>query len=192
MNFLPISIKLKNQPCLVIGGEESAYNKTLLLLKAGAQINLVAPTPCSQLQELLDEKKIDYLSGSFSADHVKNQKIIVVATDDKDLKQTAAEAAGKENIPINVVDEPELCTFTMPSIIDRTPLTVAISTEGTSPTLARMIRSRIESMLPQPYGNLATLLGSFRERCKSLYDNATDRRNFWNMIFASPIIEMFV
>ncbi len=192
MDFLPIFLKVKDQKCLLIGGQELAFSKLFTILKTDVSIKVIAPELCPELTEMLDTDQIEYQSTPFSPDNLKDCGFVIVATEDNELKQEVAEAANQQHVPVNVADDPELSSFIMPSIIDRSPLLVAISTSGASPTMGRMIRSRIESMLPQPYGRLAKLIGSFREKSKLLYQDAMERRKFWDHIFSSPIIEAFL
>ncbi len=192
MDYLPIFFNVTDQICLVVGGGDSAKGKISLLLKAGARVKVIAPTLSSDIDELKNKQLISHQSEPFSGENLHNCKLVIVASDDAEVRKTVSELARGKNIPLNVVDCPELCTVTMPSIVDRSPLLVAVSTGGASPTLARIIRSRLEAMLPQSYGRLAILVGRYREKARALNKNRHERRNFWNKIFASPIIEMFL
>ncbi|MBU3913928.1 siroheme synthase CysG [bacterium] len=192
MDFLPVFFNLKDQLCLVIGGDENAAGKISLLLKAKARVKVIAPKLCPAVEEIKKNKKIEYQSEEVSESDLDNCKLVIVSTGDDELREKISKRAKEKNIPVNVVDHPDLCSFTMPSIIDRSPLLIAVSTGGTSPTLARIIRSRLEAMLPQSYGRLASLIGGFREKSKELNKGRPERRDFWNKVFASPIIETFL
>ena len=176
----------------MIGGGESAFNKLLTIAKTDVAIRVIAPVLCPKLTDLLDAKRIVHQPEPFSEKDLDDCDLVFVATENEELKRRAAKTANRRHIPVNVVDRPELSSFIMPSLIDRSPLLVAVSTSGTSPTLGRLVRSRIESMLPQPYGRLATLIGSFRERARALYRDATEHRRFWEHIFSSSIVETFL
>lgn len=192
MDYLPVFLDIKDKKCLVIGGKEEAFVKTALLLRAGARVVVVAQSLSSALNELREKSKIEHKPDDFAASDLEHCKLVIVATEHADLRKKVSLAAQNLNVPVNVVDVPELCSFMMPSIVDRSPLIAAISTGGTSPTLARILRSRLEAMLPQSYGSLATLVGVFREKAKQIIAQKDERRLFWNKIFASPIIEMFL
>ena len=192
MEYLPIFINVKNRPCLVIGGGEAARGKIDLLLKSNAHVEVIADRLCSAVNILKDKEYIHHQEVLLSPDHLQEYRLVFVATDDEELREFISKSARERNIPVNVVDCPELCTFTMPSIIDRSPLLIAVSTSGRSPTLARIIRSRLEATFPQSYGRLAKMIGDFRETAKSLNKSRQERRRFWNRIFASPIIETFL
>lgn len=192
MEYLPVFLRVTQQPCLVVGGGESAEGKISILLRAQADVKVVAAELKPSLGRLADKGKIDHLSTVFTPDLLKDCSLVIVATEDQKLQQEVADAAKQFGIPVNVVDCPELCTFAMPSIIDRDPLIIAVSTSGTSPTLSRILRAKLEAMLPQSYGRLAALINEFRERGKQSGRTREQRRRFWNRIFASPIIELFL
>lgn len=176
----------------MLGGGENAEAKVSLLLKAGAEISVVSKELSPNLRRLADKNEIRQIEESFDESMLADCVLLIVATDDEELRKSASVLAGKMRIPVNVVDCPDLCSFTMPSIIDRSPLLISVSTGGTSPTLARIIRAKLEAMLPQSYGRLAALINEFRDRGKASDRTRDVRRKFWNRIFASPIIELFL
>ncbi|MDH5560643.1 MAG: siroheme synthase CysG [Deltaproteobacteria bacterium] len=192
MEYLPIFIKVKAQSCLVVGCTEKALSKIALLLKADAEITVISPDLCQKAKELAILNKITHLARDFKEEDLKGYKLVISAEDEDDLNQKVYLAAKAQNIPINVVDRPELCDFIFPSIIDRSPLIAAVSTGGASPTLARVIRSRIELMLPHSYGKLAQLIKQFREPVRKHLPGLDDRKRFWDKVFSSSIIEMFL
>jgi uroporphyrin-III C-methyltransferase/precorrin-2 dehydrogenase/sirohydrochlorin ferrochelatase len=192
MEFLPVFLDIKDQFCLVLGGGESAESKSALLLKAGAKVKVIAPKLGKSLANLVATGKIVHQSDPFKPSDFNNCRLVIVAEEDETIRKDAVAIACQKNIPVNVVDCPELCTFTMPSIIDRSPVLIAVSTGGTSPTLARLIRAKLEAMLPQAYGRLAALVNEFRENAKMLNKSRDEKRQFWNKIFSSPIIELFL
>jgi uroporphyrin-III C-methyltransferase/precorrin-2 dehydrogenase/sirohydrochlorin ferrochelatase len=116
--------------------------------------------------------------------------LAIAATDDAEVNRQVSEAASARRIPVNVVDRPELCSFIMPSIIDRSPVVAAISSGGTSPVLARVIRARLESLIPSAYGRLAQLVAQFRDRVKVKFTHINHRRVFWEEVLQGPIAEL--
>jgi len=192
MKYLPVFLDITDQSCLVIGGGEAAYGKIALLLKAEARVTVIAAELCSAIRQLKEQGRLLHREAGFSARDLDDCRLVFVATDDPTLRSLASRLTREKGIPLNVVDFPELCTFSMPSVIDSSPLLIAVSTGGTSPTLARVIRSRLEAMLPQSYGRLAELIGRFREQVKNRISGLSERRYFWNRIFSSPIIETFL
>ncbi len=187
---LPIFIKTHGQPCLVIGGGDVALRKIRTLLKAQANVSVVAPQLCEGLRELVVQDKIQYLQESFTDDDISDFRLVIAATNDEELNKRISRLAQARNIPVNVVDNPELCTFIMPSVIDRAPVQIAISTGGHSPVLARLLRARLETLIPSSYGRLAKLMGEFREKARQKFPDFHDRRHFWESILQGPVAEM--
>lgn len=190
MDFLPVFMNLHGSSCLVVGGGEVATRKTALLLDAGAHVHVVAPKLTVTLQEWLDEDRIIHHKAEFAANNIDGMSLVIAATDDENVNKAVHAAATPRQIPVNVVDNPSLCTFIMPSIVDRSPVVAAVSTGGASPVLARMIRSRLETLIPSAYGRLAKMTADFRDRVKQRFSNPNDRRLFWERMLQGPVAEM--
>ncbi|KAA0445799.1 MAG: siroheme synthase, partial [Candidatus Thioglobus sp.] len=189
MNYFPIFIDIAKKPCLVVGGGDIAFRKIKLLLKANAQIICVAPKFCVGILELSECKKITLLAKDFAPSDIQKQVLIISATNDSALNSKVSELAKCANIAVNVVDSPDLCSFVMPSIVDRSPIVIAISSAGKAPVLARLIRAKLESTIPNAYGKLATLAGNFRAQVKAKFSNIEDRRYFWERAFSGVVAE---
>ncbi|MEO1939454.1 NAD(P)-dependent oxidoreductase, partial [Candidatus Thioglobus sp.] len=189
MNYLPIFIDIKQKPCLVVGGGDIALRKINLLLKADAAITCVSKDCCDGIEKLVKDNKITRIEKAFEATDINAQVLIVSATDDSDLNAQVSELAKVANIPVNVVDSPDLCSFVMPSIVDRSPIVIAISSAGKAPVLARLIRAKLESTIPHAYGKLAELAGNFRDQVKAKFNNIEDRRYFWEKTFSGIVAE---
>ena len=189
MDYLPIFLDLKNRPCVLIGGGEVAARKVRLLLKAGARVVVCAPELGKILAGLVREGKIEHKKTAFEPSLLDDCVIAIAATDDKAVNRAVYEAAKARRIPVNVVDQPALCTFIMPSIIDRSPVIAAVSTGGASPVLARLIRARLETLIPAAYGRLARLVAEFREAVKQRFQHPEARRRFWEDVLQGPIAE---
>jgi uroporphyrin-III C-methyltransferase/precorrin-2 dehydrogenase/sirohydrochlorin ferrochelatase len=192
MDFLPIFLNLKDRHCTVIGGGEVAARKVALLRQAGAQVTVVSPELGATLSRSLSIGDIEHVARPFSEELLTDSVLIIAATDQAEVNKTVAEAGGRMNIPVNVVDAPELCTFVMPSIIDRSPVMVAVSTGGSSPVLGRMLRQKLESAIPAGYGQLARLAKAFRDKVKAKFAKGEDRRLFWEKVLQGPIGEMMI
>jgi uroporphyrin-III C-methyltransferase / precorrin-2 dehydrogenase / sirohydrochlorin ferrochelatase len=189
MQALPIFFNIKNRHCVVIGGGDVAMRKVSMLLKASAAITLYSPEICQELQDLVDAQKIKYVPIIFEKNQLYGACMVIAATDDEAVNEAVSLAAKAQNIPVNVVDAPDLCTFTMGSIIDRSPVVIAISSEGNAPVLARYIRTKIETMLPASYGRIAAIAGEFREQVKAKFATTQARRIFWEGVLQGPIVE---
>jgi uroporphyrin-III C-methyltransferase/precorrin-2 dehydrogenase/sirohydrochlorin ferrochelatase len=189
MQALPIFFNISNRLCLVIGGGDIATRKVNMLLKANGQIRLVSPSVCAELKEMIVASKIQHLEAEFESSQLEGACLVIAATDDEAVNEAVSIAAKAQNIPVNVVDAPALCTFTMGSIIDRSPIVIAVSSEGNAPVLARYIRTKIETMLPSAYGRIAAIAGEFRDQVKDKFNSVQARRIFWEEILQGPFVE---
>lgn len=189
MQALPIFIKITNRLCVVIGGGDVASRKVSTLLKANAAVMLISPNICHELKALVETKKIQYTQASYAAAQLQGACLVIAATDDAIVNAAVSRDAKALNIPVNVVDSPDLCTFTMASIVERSPIVIAISSEGNAPVLARYIRTKIETMLPTGYGRIATIAGEFRDKVKAKFATTQERRIFWEGVLQGPIVE---
>ncbi|HSI38017.1 MAG TPA: siroheme synthase CysG [Methylotenera sp.] len=189
MQALPIFFNIKNRPCVVIGGGDVATRKVTMLLKADAAITLYSPEICHELEEMANAGKIKYIKADFAESQLAGACLVIAATDDEAVNVAVSVAAKAQNIPVNVVDAPDLCTFTMGSIIDRSPVVIAVSSEGNAPVLARYIRTKIETMLPASYGRIAAIAGEFREQVKAKFATTQARRRFWEGVLQGPMVE---
>lgn len=190
MDFLPIFLNIKDKACLVVGGGEVATRKVMLLLQAGAQVSVVAPELDSALNKYVASNKIRHNAECFQSGHLHNIVLVIAATNDRTINQQVSEAARQREIPVNVVDSPELCTFIMPSIVDRSPLIIAVSSGGRSPVLARLLRAQLETIIPVAYARIATIAGKFRQHVKQHFTHSEKRRVFWEKILQGPFTEM--
>jgi len=189
MQSLPIFFNITNRHCVVIGGGDIALRKATMLMKANAAVTLISPDLCTELQALATEGKLKHAEAHFSPAHLAGACLVIAATDDEPVNEAVSIAAKAAGIPVNVVDAPALCTFTMGSIIDRSPIVIAVSSEGNAPVLARYIRTKIETMLPTSYGRIATIAGEFRDKVKAKFKTIQARRIFWEDILQGPLVE---
>lgn len=192
MDYFPVFLKLTDASCLVVGGGAVAERKISLLLKAGARVTVVAPKLIESLSIAKDNGHIVHREALFNAQWLEGQVLVVAASDDLQVNKSVAKAAKEKNIPVNTVDQPSLCSFIVPSIVDRSPVVIAISTGGSSPILARLLRARLESLIPAAYGHLATLARAYREQVKQRFPRANDRRLFWENVLQGPIAELML
>ncbi len=190
MNYLPIFIKIRDEHCLVVGGGEVAARKVSLLQKAGAKVTVVAPKIGTTLRLLSERTDIKFRQKKFSPNDILGFRLVVSATGHSEINAGIAILANEHKIPVNVVDSPKLSSFIFPAIIDRSPVIAAVSTGGASPVLSRLLRSRLESLIPPAYGRLAELAQSYRSGVKTKINNSIKRRLFWEKILLGPIAEL--
>ncbi len=189
MDFLPIFLDIKHRDCLVVGGGEIAARKIVLLLQAKANVTVVAPSLDDMLKQQCDKEIISYCQKNFQREDVEGFVLIIAATNNPAVNQLVSESAKKLNIPVNVVDNPELCTFIMPAIVDRSPVIIALSSSGESPVLIRLLRARLETLIPAAYGRLAQYAGQFREKVKQHFSHSDRRRIFWEDMLQGDFAE---
>lgn len=189
MDYLPVFVDVRGRTCIVVGGGDVALRKVAMLLRAGAKVRVIAPELTGELAQQHRRGELDWVSANFSADDLIAALLVVAATDDSAVNQSVFEAASARNIPVNVVDAPHHCSFIFPSVIDRSPIVVAVSSSGAAPVLARMLRAKLETLIPVGYGRLAALAGVFRERVKQRFGDARQRRQFWEEVFDGPVAE---
>lgn len=175
---------------MVIGGGEVATRKVSMLLKAEAAVEVIAPELCDALNAQVLANEIQFRQALFEPTQLTGAVLVIAATDHEDVNTAVSNAAKAQNIPVNVVDSPALCTFTMPSIVDRSPVVIAISSNGAAPVLARLIRGKLETMIPASYGRLAYLARDFRDAVKAKFADTQSRRIFWEKTFQGPIAEL--
>ncbi|MBC8672789.1 siroheme synthase CysG [Aeromonas hydrophila] len=185
MDYLPIFCRLDNKPVLLVGGGEVAERKARLLLDAGTQLTVVAPDLDPELAELAANGTIEWLAGEFAPQQLAGKWLVVAATDRCEVNALVYQSANQARIFANVVDDPKRSSFIMPSIIDRSPLMVAISSGGKAPVLARLLREKLEALLPQHLGAVATFAGSLRERVKARFATMGERRRFWERLLGT-------
>ena len=190
MNFFPAFHNLNDQPVRIIGGGAVAERKVDRLRAAGAKITVVAPGLTAGLESLLRAGAIEHWAKEFEEGDIKFCALVIAATDRREVNARVARLCKARFIPVNVVDAPESGTFIVPSMVDRSPLQVAISTGGASPVLARLLRARLESSIPAAFGRLAGLVERFRSKVKTAFDHTEDRRAFWEKVLQGHIAEL--
>ena len=189
MDYLPIFLAIKDEPCLLVGGSQAAEPKARLLLRAGARLVVVATALTPGLRELVGEPGVMWRRRAFREDDLDGMRLVIIAADDEALARTVAGAARQRGIPVNAVDRRSLCSFILPSILDRSPLVVAVSTSGAAPILARILRAHLETIFPAELGRLARFIGEIRPAVLRRITDPALRRRFFEGIVDGPIGE---
>ena len=189
MDYLPIFLAVKGEPCLLVGGAHAAEPKARLLLRAGARLVVVAPALTPGLRELAGEAGVTWHRRAFRDGDLDGMKLVIVAAEDDAIAHAVATAARERGIPVNAVDRRSLCSFILPSILDRSPLVAAVSTGGAAPILARILRTRLETIIPAQFGRLARFLGEIRPDVLRRIADSALRRRFFEGVVDGPIGE---
>src|SRR5688572_24001713 len=187
MDYFPIFLRLAGEPVLVVGGGEVAARKVDLLLRTSAQVRVIAPELVPGLAERAAAGEIVHLASEFRPEHLDGMRLAIAATDKHAINAWVARQAERRNIPVNVVDDRELSRFIVPAIVDRSPVVVAVGSSGDAPVLARRLRERLESFLPQRLGALAGLAGTLRPTIKARIESPARRRKFWENFFDGTV-----
>lgn len=190
MERLPAFLDVKGKRCVVVGGGEVALRKATLLARAGAKLHVVAPELCAELRTLCEGSDSLVCPIEFQPCCLAGATLVIAATDSLAVNTHVSECAQSLGIPVNVVDQPELCTFIVPAIVDRSPILVAISSGGASPILARSIKGLIDSLLPARVDRLAALLRELRSAIKSKVPDFSQRTRFWEKILEGDVPEL--
>jgi uroporphyrin-III C-methyltransferase/precorrin-2 dehydrogenase/sirohydrochlorin ferrochelatase len=190
MQYLPLCVDVRGRYCLLVGGGDVATRKARLLAQAGAVIDVVAPEINDALVQLAESTGGACYFRDYNCSDLQGKSVAIGATDVETVNRQLFRDAREAGCLVNVVDRPDLCDFVFPAIVDRDPLIVAISSSGQSPVLARILRSKIETLVPEGYGKLAGLVGSFRDRVKKAIKGVDGRRHFWEEVLEGPATEM--
>ena len=190
MSHFPIVLKVEGRRALVVGGGRQAARKAELLLDAGAEVAVVAPRLEEDFARLSKNPRLHHLGATLDAETLQGCVLAIGASEaDETLNERLYALATEREIPVNVVDCPELCSFIMPAVVNRAPLMIAISTGGQAPILSRILRARFETLLPAAYGRLTEFAGAQRARVKDALHDPTLRRRFWERVVLGPVAE---
>lgn len=195
MDYLPIFINIKQQPCLIVGGGAVAARKADLFIQSGAEVTVVAPALKTEMQFHLSHQKIKWVEDTFSESlmqQLPKPKLVISATDDEGVNQAVYHYCQALEVPVNVADQTEYCDFILPAIVDRDPMIVAVSTGGRSPILARVMKARLESMIPQGFSRLADMVGRYRQKVKDAISDLDGRKAFWEDLLQGLFIDKVV
>lgn len=190
MRYLPLAFDLKQRPCLIVGGGAVATSKARLLVKAGARLIVVAPSIEAELVQLVRDSGGETFPDYYHKKYLNGVDLVVAATLDQQVNVVISTDARSCKLPVNVVDAPELCSFTFPAIVERGPIAVGISSGGNAPVLVRMLRTQIETLLPPGLGPLAEFAGRMRQKVTAKLPQIR-RKDFWQWVFSGPVAALF-
>lgn len=189
MRYYPIFLDLQARPCLVVGGGEVAERKVHSLLQAGGQVTVISPTLTPQLQVWETERRIAARLRPYETGDLNGFTLVFAATDDETLQRQIAAEARETGALVNVVDRPALCSFIVPALVSRGDLTVAISTSGASPALARKVRQTLEQQFGEEYALGLQVLARVRELVSNEIYSPEERQRLFTALVESPLLE---
>ncbi len=189
-NFYPVYLSLCSKKCLVIGGGTVAERKVKSLFECGADVWVVSYSLTEGLGKLVEENQINYLHREYLPGDLEDCFLVISATDDSDTNKKVADDCFARNIPVNVVDEPDRCSFIVPSVMRRGDLCIAVSTGGKSPLLARKIRERLETLFGTEYAEYLELMGMLRKKIIQEVPDRQSRRKIFECLVNSDILEL--
>ncbi len=179
MDHLPVFLNVAGRHVIVAGNATVAARRVDLALKAGARVTVFAEDPCDDLRSRIDETGIAHQARMIERSDLKDCVLVYGACGDAERDARVHRLAKQAGVPVNIADAPGMCDFIMPSIVDRSPLVIAISSSGRAPILARILKARLETMVPAAYGALARFAGGFREQVMKRLKKPASRRHFW-------------
>jgi siroheme synthase-like protein len=180
--YYPVNLKIKDKKCVVVGGGKVAERKIKFLLEKGGSVTVISPEITSRLEKLWREGKINLLPVTYFSSPLEGAFLVIAATDDRTINSRVAKDASKLGILINVVDSPTESSFILPATFSRGDLSIAVSTAGRSPTLARKIKEDLALIYSEEYGDLVDMIAKTREKIKRKYPNSQRRKQIWREI----------
>ncbi len=190
MDYLPIFRDVSERTVVVAGGGTVAARRCEIALRAGAFVKVFAEKLEDDFRSIREHPRLEHVPRCPRPGDFEGVALAYAACRNEEDDRRVAEMARAAGVPVNVADRPELCDFIMPSIVDRSPMVVAVSSSGASPILARMIRAKLETMLPSAYGRLARFAGDFRDRVMARLKNPENRRRFWERTLDGPMASL--
>ena len=192
MKYFPFFLQLDQLPCLIVGGGSVAERKLDLLIKAKADITVISIEFSDYILDLAKTHNIRCIKKEYSNKILEENKynFVISATNDVSLNERVAKDCKKYNIIVNVVDQPEICDFIFPSILERGDITVAVSTGGASPVLARVLRTKLETMVPGSYGKLAEIVSANRIKVREKMKKFSSNKIFWEKMLNGKFLEL--
>lgn len=190
MRYFPLFLDTRDTHCLIVGAGEVAARKLELILKSETQVTVIAPWMCDTVKAYANNPRVTLIEREFADSDLSNQQMVFVATSEPDVNQHVHDIAREKGILVNVVDNTPLCQFITPSIIDRSPIVIAMSSGGVAPVLLRYLRQKLESVIPANISRLGAFSEKFREKVKSSLKGVTARRYFWEDVLDGDIAEL--
>lgn len=190
MKHLPIFVSIRNKSCVVIGGGLVATRKIASLMESGAQVTVISPVITAEIKLRIATDSITHHARHFEASDLEGAYLVFAATDNREVNSEIGELAQAKQQLVNIADQPDNGNFVLPSVLDRSPVVIAVSTGGASPVLARQLRMQLEAMIPSACGRLAGITEEYREKVKRFFPQQVQRKQFWERALKGPVSEL--
>lgn len=186
MKYYPVFWNIAGRKCVVVGGGDVAARKVTRLLDCNAKVCVVSPGLVPELEELKRNRLIDHVNDAYESKYLNGAVLVIGATDDEKINDAISKDAKEKSLPVNIVDDPQKCDFILPSLIERGDLTIACSTGGQSPALARYLREELELVYGEEYAVLASILGQLRTKMEK---NAGVGKTWFNQLMLAGLLD---
>jgi precorrin-2 dehydrogenase/sirohydrochlorin ferrochelatase len=190
MRYFPAMLDIKGKNCLVVGGGQVAQRKARSLLNAGARVTVVAPSLTKGLQGLSKSGTVRHLARTYQCRDLKGKQLVFAASSDEQVNRRVATEAKQRGILVNVVDAPAYCNFIVPSVVNQGDLTIAISTGGRSPALAKKIRRELQNQFGREYAIWLDILGRLRARILTLGRASAINKSVFTSLVEAPFLDL--
>ena len=190
MKYYPMYVDLNNKKCIVIGGGDVAERKVQSFLDCKADVTVISPELTKRLQQLALQRVIKHLRRNYRRGDLEGVFLVVSATDNPDLNAIVCYEAGQKNVLVNVVDDPEKCSFIVPSVVERGDLLISISTSGSCPALTKRIRKELEQIYGEEYIDYLRFLHGVRDEIKNKYQDFEERKKALERVLDSDILSL--
>lgn len=190
MKYYPVYLDIRDKPCVVIGGGNVSERKVLSLLNAGANVTVISPDITAKINCLKEEGKVAVIRRLYSDGDLKGAVLVFAATDCEEANRKISEEAHNRGILLNMADNPEVCDFIVPSVVERGPLSIAISTGGASPAFAKRVREELEDRYGGEYAIFLDIMAAVRQKLLTIRAENVKKRKFFNKLASSSIPEL--
>ena len=191
MSYLPLFIDVTGKKCLVVGGGKVASRKLIPILSTNMIVTLISPDIIDEIHQASNEhKNLKIIKRKFNSEDIEDQFLIVAATNDTKINKEIAKISKEKNILINMAEDSISGNTLIPSVVDRDPIKIAVSSGAASPILTRLVKTKLETVIPYSFSKLAEFMMEYRSAVKKTFSKISERRNFWEIFLDGPISEM--
>ena len=191
MSYLPLFIETTGKKCLIVGGGKVASRKLIPILKAKMKVTLISPEVIEEIElNFQKNKNLKIIKRKFEPEDIEGQFLIIAATNEKTTNQKIAKLSKDNNILVNMAEDSLSGNTLIPSVVDRDPIKIAVSSGAASPILTRLVKTKLETVIPYSFSKLADIMMEYRDVVKKNFLKISDRRKFWEVFLDGPVSEM--